>query len=360
MTGRTAGNGSLTRAAPVALTYLHDEAALVKTARTISELTHFDPEAGDACVLWCTAIRHAVLSGHLDVRIGLDHIDIARRDLWASRLNDAEELQPSAFATNNGWVVAALQAAWSAIVNTPVPVEDAAAGVLRVDHLRSGLEAAVRGGEDTDAVAASASALLGAVHAASPVALAASAQGLAGFEHRGLVQLADKIIDKGDTARFDISYGAWRGVPKPAHHPHDDGVWLGAAAGLHKLPAGVDAVVSLCGASTSIRRSRTCPRSCRMPTRPRLPGGPAPALPDPRHRSEGSAMSRNSDGGPQKPSTRWSAGASNTWGPYWDVLFPPATVTSWINWKLGSTGVNIAGRFWEQCEYRGCPGLRGI
>lgn len=68
------------------------------------------------------------------------------------------------------------------------------------------------------------------------------------------------------------------------------------------------------GASTSIRRSRTCPRSCRMPTRPRLPGGPAPALPDPRHRSEGSAISRNSDGGPQKPSTFWSAGASNTWG----------------------------------------------
>lgn len=253
--------------------------------------------------------------------------------LWASRLNAAEELQPSAFATNNGWVVAALQAAWSAIVNTPVPVEDAAAGVFRVDHLRSGLEAAVRGGGDTDAVAAIAGALLGAVHGASagPSHWRLVLKGWPGLNTRGLVQLADKIIDKGDTARFDTSYGAWRGVPKPARHPHDDGVWLGAAAALHKLPAGVDAVASLCGASTSIRHSRTCPRSCRMPTRARLPGGPAPALPDPRHRSEGSAMSRNSDGGPQKPSTRWSAGASNTWGPYWDALFPPATVTSWIN-----------------------------
>ena len=52
-TGRTAGNGSLMRTAPVALAYLDDEAALVEAARAVSELTHYDPEAGDACVLWC-------------------------------------------------------------------------------------------------------------------------------------------------------------------------------------------------------------------------------------------------------------------------------------------------------------------
>jgi ADP-ribosyl-[dinitrogen reductase] hydrolase len=50
-TGRTAGNGSLMRIAPVALAYLDDEAALVEAARAVSELTHYDPEAGDACVL---------------------------------------------------------------------------------------------------------------------------------------------------------------------------------------------------------------------------------------------------------------------------------------------------------------------
>ncbi|WP_348536337.1 ADP-ribosylglycohydrolase family protein [Mycobacterium sp. OTB74] len=55
--GRTAGNGSLMRTAPVALAYLDDEAALVEAARAVSELTHFDPDAGDACVLWCLAIR---------------------------------------------------------------------------------------------------------------------------------------------------------------------------------------------------------------------------------------------------------------------------------------------------------------
>jgi len=51
LTGRTAGNGSLMRTAPVALAYLHDEAALVEVARAVSELTHYDPAAGDACVL---------------------------------------------------------------------------------------------------------------------------------------------------------------------------------------------------------------------------------------------------------------------------------------------------------------------
>jgi hypothetical protein len=35
------------RTAPVALTYLDDEAALVQAARAVCELTHYDPEAGD-------------------------------------------------------------------------------------------------------------------------------------------------------------------------------------------------------------------------------------------------------------------------------------------------------------------------
>ncbi len=111
LSGRTAGNGSLMRTAPVALAYLDDEAALVEAARAVSELTHYDPEAGDACVLWCLAIRHAILTGLLDARVGLQYIDIDRRDLWASRLEVAEASQPSDF-TNNGWAVEALQGAW--------------------------------------------------------------------------------------------------------------------------------------------------------------------------------------------------------------------------------------------------------
>ena len=185
-TGQTAGNGSLMRTAPVALAYLDDEAALVEAARAVSELTHHDPDAGDACVLWCTAIRHAILTGELDARIGLGHIGIERRDLWASRLDEAETSQPSAFAAKNGWVVAALQGAWSAIVNTPVPVEDPASEVFRADHLRLALEAAVRGGGDTDTVAAIAGGLLGAAYGASavPSRWRLGVAGLAGPDHR--------------------------------------------------------------------------------------------------------------------------------------------------------------------------------
>ncbi|OBK97657.1 ADP-ribosylglycohydrolase family protein [Mycobacterium sp. 1165178.9] len=247
-TGHTAGNGSLMRTTPVALAYLDDEAALVEAARAISELTHYDPDAGDACVLWCAAIRHAIWTGELDVRIGLGRIDAGRRELWASRFGEAEASQPSAFSAKNGWVVAALQAAWSAIVNTPVPEEDPASEVFRADRLRLGLEAAVRGGHDTDTVAAIAGALLGAAYGASavPSRWRSMLQGWPGLTTRGLIQLADKIIDKGRPDTFDYTYSGFPEACKPVQHPYDDQIWIGGVAALQQLPKGVDAVVSLC------------------------------------------------------------------------------------------------------------------
>lgn len=59
-------------------------------------------------------------------------------------------------------------------------------------------------------------------------------------------------------------------------------------------------------------------------------------------------MDKNSQ---PRPSTRWSEGEEDTWGPYWDQLFGPEMVTSWIDWKRGSTGVNIARNYWENREY---------
>ncbi len=50
-------------------------------------------------------------------------------------------------------------------------------------------------------------------------------------------------------------------------------------------------------------------------------------------------------------STSASRGAEDTWGPYWDAMFPPRRVRAWINWKRMSTGVNIAKRLWDQREY---------
>ena len=246
LTGRTAGNGSLMRTAPVALAYLDDEAALVEAACAISELTHFDPEAGDACMLWCCAIRHAILTGVLDPRVGLQHIDAKRRDLWASRLDVAEVSKPSDF-TNNGWVVEALQGAWSAIATTPVPQDDPAKGVFRADHLRLALDAAVRGGGDTDTVAAIAGGLLGAAYGASavPAEWRRVLHGWPGLRTRDLIDLASTITRKGKPDDFDFSYSGYE-TDVVVRHPYDDGVWLGDIGALRSLPEGVGAVVSLC------------------------------------------------------------------------------------------------------------------
>jgi len=162
-TGRT-GNGSLMRTAPVALRYLHDEAGLVEAAHAVSSLTHGDREAAEACALWCLAIRYAVLHGNFDgLYAAVADLPSARADMWASRLRQAESAQPHEI-DHNGWVVAALMAAWSAISGTVVPADSYPDG-----HLRKALDRAVRCGGDTDTVAAIAGGLLGARWGASAV-----------------------------------------------------------------------------------------------------------------------------------------------------------------------------------------------
>ena len=240
-TGRTAGNGSLMRTAPLALAYLDDEQGLAQAARRVSELTHPDPDAGDACVLWSCAIRHAILTGVIDIQVGMEYLPGDREMQWARWLDAAGESQPSDFQCN-GWVVEALQGAWSAITTTPIPQDNPATGVFRADHLRLALEAAVRGGGDTDTVAAIAGGLLGAAYGASavPAQWRRLLHGWPRLSTRGLVALATQIVNEDRPFSYDPS-----GVTL-VQHPHDGGVWLGAVAALRYLPPAVDTVVSLC------------------------------------------------------------------------------------------------------------------
>lgn len=203
-TGRTAGNGSLMRTAPVALAYLGDaaEGALTEAATQVSALTHYDPEAGEACVLWCHLIRHAVRTGDLDPAQGLRHLPGDRASAWAARLASAGRARPRDF-TANGWVVEALQAAWCAIMTTPVPAADPAVdpsrtGPSRPDHLRLALESAVRGGRDADTVAAIAGGLLGGIHGVSavPAAWYSALHGWPGSTAKDLVTLATTIASR--------------------------------------------------------------------------------------------------------------------------------------------------------------------
>ncbi len=244
-TGHTAGNGSLMRTAPVALAYLHDPDGLAEAAAALSALTHFDPEAGEACVLWSLAIRHAVLTGSLDARIGLPHLAADRADVWAERLDEAEANPPSDF-DRNGWVVHALQGAWSAIARTPVPAEMPALGTFRVQHLRLALEEAVRGGRDTDTVAAIAGGLLGAAYGSTavPAVWRRRLHGWPGLRAGDLTAMTTAIVS--DAPPFDGDYSLAGDLTAIGQHPYDDGLWLGGYKALLKPPPGVDAIVSLC------------------------------------------------------------------------------------------------------------------
>ncbi len=186
-TGRTAGNGSLMRTAAVALPYLDDAPAAAEAARAISALTHCDPRAQEACVLWSLAIRHAVRTAEFDLRSGLAHLDAGAVDYWTARIDEAESSDPARF-TPNGWVVTALQAAWAAIVSTPIPETDPCL------HFGAALDTAIRIGDDTDTVAAIAGALLGARWGASSVParwrrMVHGYPGITGEQLAGLAQL---------------------------------------------------------------------------------------------------------------------------------------------------------------------------
>ena len=220
------------RTAPVALAYLDEEDALAEAARAVSELTYYDTEAGDACVLWCLAIRHAMCTGALDVRVGLSHIDVSRRALWLTRLDEAESSRPSDFA-NNGWVVAALQAAWSAIATTAVPVDEPAAGLLRADHLGW-----TRGGGQRQTVGDA-----GAVGRLTGSACRSVGRLLDGWPVSPHGVWWRWPMPSGVVAGGSISYyTGWSGTDTLVRHPHDDGMWIGGVGALRSLPDGVDAV----------------------------------------------------------------------------------------------------------------------
>lgn len=252
-TGRSAGNGSLMRTAPLSLAYLdRDPAELMAQAAVLSALTHGDPDAQEACGLWCVAIRGAVLTGRLDVRAGLSLLSAERAAVWLDRIEVAERSRPRDF-TRNGWVVEAFQGAWSAI-------HFAGLTASGPSHLRAALEEAVRGGRDTDTVAAIAGGLLGAAYGytAVPFEWRRRLHGWPGLRARDLMMLGMEL-GRGEGRRATSwpraerhDYSMWGRTDALVQHPHDDGVWLGGVGSLGRVAElGIDAVVSLCRLGTS-------------------------------------------------------------------------------------------------------------
>lgn len=179
--GRSGGNGSLMRTGPVALGYLdRSPAELAAAAGRIAQLTHWETDNVDACALWCLAIRHAILTGELDVRAQLVEIPADRRARWELLIDEATApgIHPRDFQSGNGWVVRAFQGALAAISGAT--------------SLRDVRERAVRGGSDTDTVAAIAGSLAGALWGASalPAEYTAILHGWPGIDAAELARLA--------------------------------------------------------------------------------------------------------------------------------------------------------------------------
>lgn len=252
-TGRSAGNASLMRTAPLALAYLDkDPRELMLQAGVLSALTHVEADAQEACGLWCVAVRDAVLSGRLEIRTGLPLLPPDRAVLWLERIETAERSRPRDFA-RNGWVVEALQGAWSAISTTR-------GGAVGADHLRAGLEEAVRGGRDTDTVAAIAGSLLGAAYGCSaiPFEWRRHLHGWPGLRAHDLMMLGLELAAGAGRRAHEwprgehFDYSKWGRTDVLVQHPDDDGVWLGGVGSLGRAAdLGVDAVVSLCRLGTA-------------------------------------------------------------------------------------------------------------
>lgn len=182
-----AGNGSLMRTSPIALAYLQDEAGLEIAARNVSKLTHFNPITQEACVIWTKAVRHAVLFGNTDgVHLAVSELDPEPRKYWSEVLKRAEREPPSTFS-QNGWVVEALQVAWSAINLT----EEGS-----LDRYIQAIELCIRAGYDTDTTAAICGTLVGAVVGESniPENLKAQIYGWPGYKVSDLKVLADSLV----------------------------------------------------------------------------------------------------------------------------------------------------------------------
>lgn len=195
----TAGNGSLMRTHAVVPGALHlSPEQLTEDVLAVGSLTHCDPQTDDATVLWSHAVRHAILTGEIVFDAGLEHIPAERRDEWQARITEAEELPPFYFS-RNGWVVHAFQAACSAIIHAGDVPEDKFA---QRRYLSAVLDGAGRSGFDTDTVACTAGALVGAALGANAVdpTWRRELHGWPEYRIDDLEALVDRVLDRVDEA----------------------------------------------------------------------------------------------------------------------------------------------------------------
>ena len=83
--GKTGGNGTLMRTAPVAL--LANGERMRDLAMDLSRMTHFDPDAGTACQIYC-AIISRLICGYIPK-------EALYTSIWRTEYQDIEHMQPN-------------------------------------------------------------------------------------------------------------------------------------------------------------------------------------------------------------------------------------------------------------------------
>jgi ADP-ribosylglycohydrolase len=189
-TGRSAGNGSLMRTAPVALAYLEDgrEKRLVEAAARVAQLTHWEASNVEACALWCLFIRQAIRTGDFDPWEQRRFIVDPDRGLdGAALIDQGLHGHPRDYSDKNGWVVKAFQSAHVA--------------VRGASSFREAVHRAIQGGGDTDTVAAITGGLAGAKWGVSgiPLSWQREVHGWPGYDANDLARLAVLVVRRGES-----------------------------------------------------------------------------------------------------------------------------------------------------------------
>lgn len=143
-------NRAPARMTPLALAYLAkgQEAALVDVASKLTDMTQDDQDAREASALIALGIRNAILTGELGLKTMVNFLPSERKFAWTQYITQAERATPETFKDKNHTAIGAFQAAVAANE-----------GAMDVNSV---IDKAVRGGGQSDRVAAIAGAWAGA------------------------------------------------------------------------------------------------------------------------------------------------------------------------------------------------------
>ncbi len=121
--GKSAGNGTIMRCAPIALRYAYDERRMMDSARDEALITHFDPRAWTGSVAACLLIYH-LLRDVPPAQAVRSVVERLRREPRAAAevvatLADVRPTQRADELSTNGYVLDTLRiAVWALLANT--------------------------------------------------------------------------------------------------------------------------------------------------------------------------------------------------------------------------------------------------